>query len=113
VPSPEKFLRIAAGGHEPAEAFTITVIRIIILAMESLTNDTSPEAEDVLFARLRSMDPGSKLLRVSKLSKFARTMTLTGIVRDFPGIGERELRYHFAVRTIGKELADRYFGVER
>jgi hypothetical protein len=81
--------------------------------MNDPCDDTSPEAREYLIKRLREMSVAEKFMRMTKLCGFARRLTISGILSDYPGIGEEELRYHFAFRTLGQEIADKYFKVKR
>ena len=67
--------------------------------------DTSPEAERELIGRWREMSAAEKLGIALSLSASVRQLALAGIRQRHPGASPRELFLHFAILTLGRELA--------
>ena len=55
------------------------------------------------------MSPGEKLTRTAAFMKFSRRMIAANIERRFPNLPAQELRFRFAVETLGEDLARRYY----
>ena len=72
-------------------------------------SDTDTWAQELMARRLKEMSPGEKLVRTAAFMKFSRRMVAANIERRYPNLPPRELRFRFAVETLGEELATRYF----
>ncbi len=78
--------------------------------MESLSADTSPEAERVLLEAYRRMSPEQKLERAFGLTLALRELTAAAIRQERPNASEREIQLRVASRSIPRELMIHAFG---
>lgn len=70
-----------------------------------LNLDTSPEIERLQVEAWQRMSPAQKAALVSGLTRAAVAMTLAGIRQRFPAATPHEVRLHFALLTLGPDLA--------
>ena len=74
------------------------------------SEDTSFEAERVLFDHYRSLTPGERLAVVGDLCQAAEKLALAGARLRHPGASETELRHWAALARLGPELMRDAFG---
>lgn len=72
--------------------------------------DTTPEAEEVLFAYWRKAPAWEKWQRMVELNRAARLLAEAGLRRRHPEASEAEIRRHMADLLLGPELATRVYG---
>lgn len=72
--------------------------------------DTSPEAEEILFAYWRDAPVWEKWRKMAQLNRANRLLALAGLRRRHPGASEEELRRRLADLILGPELARRAYG---
>ncbi len=70
-----------------------------------LFEDTSPEAEAVLFEALRNMPASRKFELLAAHNEGVLEIARSGIRQQFPRVSERQLRYLLAQRLWGDEIA--------
>lgn len=70
-----------------------------------LNLDTSPEIERLQVEAWQTMSTVRKAALVSGLTQAAVDMTLAGIRQRYPSASPHEVRLHFAVITLGRDLA--------
>ncbi len=73
--------------------------------MKTQSPDTSPEAEQVLIELTRKMPIHRKLALAASWSQAMRDMIWRDVRAAYPDAGPVELRFHFAERWLGPELA--------
>jgi hypothetical protein len=79
--------------------------------MEPLSEDTSPEAEELLLERFRHMEPREKLRRISDLNQAVEEMAAARIRAQYgPDLSERELRLRLAALRLDRSTMIRLFG---
>ena len=83
-----------------------------------LTNMTTLELSDTDAASmaqrdemLRQQSPSEKLRLMSQLCALGRSLVLGQLKNEHPNCSDDELLYWLAERTLGPELADKYFTV--
>ncbi|HRQ42361.1 MAG TPA: hypothetical protein PLD25_30970 [Chloroflexota bacterium] len=75
-----------------------------------MNQDTSPEAEAVLFKLWREAPAWRKLEMMEGLNRAARQLALMGLRRRFPYASPEELRRRLASIALGEELAKHVYG---
>lgn len=75
--------------------------------MQPSLSDTSPEAEQVQIALLRSASEARRLALASDLSQMALQLSWRGLQRRYPGESERAIRLRSVALNYGQALADR------
>jgi len=75
-----------------------------------MNQDTSPEAETILFKLWREAPAWRKLEMMEDLNRTARQLALVGLRRRFPAASSEELQWRLAVMLLGEELATRVYG---
>ncbi len=75
-----------------------------------MNQDTSPEAEAVLFKLWRETPGWRKLEMMEGLNRTARQLALVGLRRRFPEASQAELRRRLAGILLGEELATQVYG---
>jgi len=71
-----------------------------------LFEDTSPEAEKILVAKLREAGSTKRLAIALSLTTAMRRLSLAGLKRRHPDASERSLLLRMARLTYGKEVAN-------
>ena len=72
-------------------------------------SDTDPATEEFYYQRLRTMSPGEKLRRMSKLSVFARRFVVAEVYAKYPHATAEEFRKRIVARLYGRETSISYF----
>lgn len=75
------------------------------------SEDTSYEAEQLLFERWRTMDPGEKAELVGAASAGLRELALIGLEQRWPDASPAELELRGLVLLYGPETVRRVLGV--
>jgi hypothetical protein len=75
-----------------------------------MNQDTSPEAEAVLFKLWREAPAWRKWEMMESLNRDARQLALMGLRQRFPSAAPDELRRRLATIVLGEELATRVYG---
>ena len=78
--------------------------------MTVLSNDTSPDIEDLQVERLRQMPPWRKLALVGEMNRAVRTLALAGLRQRHPQDTPTQYRRRLADLLLGPELAARVYG---
>jgi hypothetical protein len=78
--------------------------------MTQVFSDTSPEAERMLFARLRDMPAWRKLDLVAQLNQTVRELALSGLRERYPQADEAEIWRRLADLVLGSDLAEKVYG---
>jgi hypothetical protein len=78
--------------------------------MQTLSRDTSPDAERVQLELLRRMPPWRKLELVGAMTRTVYALLLAGLRERYPRATERELRLRRAALVLGRDLATRVYG---
>lgn len=76
------------------------------------SEDTSYEAEQILFQRWRTMDPAEKAALVGEASAALRELGLAGLEQRLVGASRRELELRGLALAYGKETVLRLLGIE-
>lgn len=75
-----------------------------------MNQDTTPEAEEILFAWLREASAPEKLQRMVELNRAARLLAVAGLRRRHPSASEKEIKRRLADLILGPDLATRVYG---
>lgn len=75
-----------------------------------MNRDTTPEAEEILFASWRNTPAWQKWARMGALNRTARQLALAGLRRRHPDASPAELQRRLADLILGPELAARAYG---
>ena len=75
-----------------------------------MNRDTSPEAEEILFAYWREAPVWEKWQRMAELNRSLRLLALAGLRRRYPHASEAELRRRLADLILGPEQAASAYG---
>jgi hypothetical protein len=78
--------------------------------MQTLSRDTSADAERVQLELLRRMPPWRKLELAEEMTRTVYALLLTGLRERYPRATEQELRLRMAALVLGPELATRVYG---
>jgi hypothetical protein len=78
--------------------------------MQTLSRDTSPDAEAVQLEILRRMPPWRKLELVEGMTQTVYALLLAGLRERYPRATEEELRWRRAALVLGRDLATRVYG---
>lgn len=78
--------------------------------MNSLVQDTAPEAEAVLVRGMRAMPAWKKLRRVTEMNQLVQHLALSDITRRHPHASERELSLRLASRWLSADIMRRVWG---
>lgn len=78
--------------------------------MSAMEQDTSPQAAERYRELLRGMSTEQRAAAWASLCEGVREMALAGLRSRHPQASEEELRVRLAVRTYGREIAQRLFG---
>ena len=76
------------------------------------SEDTSYEAEQLLFERWRSMSPDEKGALIARASRDLHTLCLAGLKHRLPEASSRELEIRAMALKYGKELVLRVLGID-
>ena len=76
----------------------------------TLSRDTSPEAEEVQLAILRTMPAWKKLRLVEDSCRATVALVEAGVRARHPRASEDEVRYRVRVAVLGKSLAEAAYG---
>lgn len=74
--------------------------------MSRRLNDTTPEAEAVLFGLLRQAPPWRKMQMVDEMTALVRHMALSGLRNRYPDAGKEDLCRRMADLLLGPKLAE-------
>lgn len=77
---------------------------------KTLSPDTTPEAQQLLFELARRAPVWKRLTLTCELIQTARLLVLADLRRSFPAADESELRRRLARRLLGRDDAARAFG---
>lgn len=80
--------------------------------MKSLSLDTSPETQDLVFEMLRNAPSSKKIALTFDLIQAGRLLVLSGLRRRFPTASEGELRRHLISKLLAREDVIRAFGFD-
>lgn len=75
------------------------------------SHDTTPEAEAVLLALLRTASPARKWAMVGQMNRTVRTLALAGLRQRHPVATDAQLRRYLADIVLGEALAEKVYGV--
>ena len=78
--------------------------------LRPLADDTSPEAEALLFEHYRGLEVHEKLHIVFELGRFTDELALEGLRERYPAADENELRLRLAALKYGRETVLAAFG---
>jgi hypothetical protein len=73
--------------------------------MQSCTNDTSPEAEEVQLDLIRHLTPSERALKSLRMTTRLIRECKAAIARNNPGLTQRQIGLAFIELNYGKELA--------
>lgn len=73
----------------------------------SLSPDTTPEAESLLFELLAKKSPAEKVEMVGQMSATMRTLAVSGLRDRYPAACETELKVNLAQLLYGDDIAER------
>ena len=71
--------------------------------METLSIDTSPEAEAVLLELLRTAPVWKRLQMVDQMYETLRLLTMADLRRSYPHADEAEIRRRLAARVLSRD----------
>ncbi len=71
--------------------------------MESLSSDTTPEAEAVLLDLLRRAPVWKRLQMIDQMYEMLRLLTMADLRRCYPNADENELKRRLAARILSPE----------
>ncbi len=80
--------------------------------MKSLSRDTSPEAQELIFEMLRNAPASKKIALTFDLIQASRLLVLAGLRRRFPTASEGELRLRLISKLLAREDVIRAFGFD-
>jgi hypothetical protein len=80
--------------------------------MKSLSRDTSPEIQDLVFQMLRSASTSKKIALTFDLIQTTRLLVLAGLRRRFPNADEKELRRELISKLLAREDVIRAYGFD-
>lgn len=80
--------------------------------MKSLSRDTSPEVQRVVFEILRNAPASKKVLVTFDLIQTARLLVLAGLRRRFPTASEAELRRRLISKLLPREDVIKAYGFD-
>jgi hypothetical protein len=80
--------------------------------MKTLSSDTSPEAQQLLFELLRGASAGEKFRLTCDLIQTLRKLVLSDVSRRFPEASEAELRRRLIARLLSPEDVVRAYGFD-
>lgn len=76
------------------------------------SEDTSFEAEQILFRRWRSMDPAETAALVGEASLALQELGMAGLEQRLPGASRRELELRALALRYGKQMVRDLLGIE-
>lgn len=79
------------------------------MTAERKLSDTDLATAALRDEMLRNMSPAEKLHGMLQLCALGRSLVLGQIRNEHPGCSDEELRYWFAERTLGHDIAEKYF----
>ena len=80
--------------------------------MKSLSRDTSPETQDLIFEMLRSAPTSKKIALTFDLIQSTRLLVLAGLRRRFPNADEVELRRQLISKLLARDDVIRAYGFD-
>lgn len=80
--------------------------------MKSLSRDTSPEVQGVMFDLLRNATPSKKLALTFDLIQTTRLMVFAGLRSRFPNAPNAELRRRFISKLLAREDVIKAYGFD-
>jgi len=80
--------------------------------MKSLSQDTSPEAQELIFELLRSAPASKKIALMFDLIQTTRLLVLAGLRRRFPHASDDELKRRLISKLLAREDVIRAFGFD-
>ena len=78
--------------------------------MQTLAEDTHPDAERKLIELLRGASPARKMAMMLSANRTARALALTGLRERYPGASPAKLRRRLADLWLGSDLATKAYG---
>ena len=78
--------------------------------MRTLSPDTSPQAERVMFELLRDVPPERKLRMVASMNATVRHLAVMGLKQRHPAADDEEIRRRLADILLGPERAALVYG---
>ena len=80
--------------------------------MKSLSTDTTPEAQQMLFELMRRMPVHQRLALTCELIQAGRLLMLADLRRRFPQASEGELRRRLIARLLTRDEVIRAYGFD-
>jgi len=80
--------------------------------MKPLSQDTSPQAQEMHFALMRRLPDWKRLAMALELTQATRQLVLTDICAHFPGASDDEIRRRFIARVLSREDVIRAYGFD-
>ena len=80
--------------------------------MKPLSQDTSPQAQEMHFALMRRLPDWKRLAMAFELTQATRQLVLTDICAQFPGASDDEIRRRFIARVLSREDVIRAYGFD-
>ena len=80
--------------------------------MKPFSNDTSPEAQRVMFQLLREVPPSKKIELTFDLIDTTRLLVLTGLTQRFPNADRDELRRRFISKLLPRDAIIEVYGFD-
>jgi hypothetical protein len=83
-----------------------------LFVMQSLSRDTPPEVQRLLFELLRDAPPSKKIALTFDLIQTARLVVLAGLRHRFPMASEAQLRRHLVSKLLPREEVIKAYGFD-
>lgn len=83
-----------------------------LFVMKSLSHDTSPEIQTILFEMLRDATASKKLSLTFDLIQTTRLLVFSGIRSRFPDAGEPELRRRLVSKLLHRDDVIKAYGFD-
>jgi hypothetical protein len=80
--------------------------------MESLSRDTTPEVQELIFKMLRNAPTSKKIALTFDLIQTTRLLVLAGLRRRFPNASDVELRRRLISKLLAREDVIRAYGFD-
>jgi hypothetical protein len=80
--------------------------------MKPLSSDTTPDAQRMLFERMRQLPGWKRLALAFELTQATRQLVLSDIRHRFAGAGDEEIRRRFIARVLPREDVIRAYGFD-
>ena len=85
---------------------------LVIPVMRSLSPDTSPEAQQMMFELMRRIPVSKRLALTCELIQVGRLLMLADLRRRFPQASEDELRRRLIAKLLTREEVIRAYGFD-